>query len=199
MPGTEPPVEPPVERPGTDDRRGIDLDRDRKYDAAARRDAPRRTSGVQRVASGFLQRLRRLLHLDDTPHRAALAFAIGVFIGWSPALGFHILIALAVALALGLNRVAIVAGTFVNNPWTFVPIYTLSAWVGGHVTGSDAEIPRLQGGLSWGQVGAILEQCRPWIGPLMVGTLVMGIASALLAYVGALSLLRSYGALRRQE
>lgn len=151
------------------------------------------------MVSGYLERLRRLLHLDDTPHRAALAFAIGVFIAWSPAIGFHILISLGIALILGLNRVAIIAGAFVNNPWTFVPIYSLSAWVGGHLTGSDAEIPRLEGSLSWSQIGPLLEQCRPWIGPLLVGTLVMGMVSALLAYVGALFLLRTYRALRHQE
>jgi hypothetical protein len=151
------------------------------------------------AASGIPDRLRRLLHLDETPHRAALAFALGVFIAWSPAIGFHILLAFALAVVLGLNRVAIVAGTLVNNPWTFVPIYSVSAWVGGRVTGSDAAVPRLEGGFSWGQIGPLLEQCRPWIGPLFVGTLVMGITSALLAYLGAHSLLRWYRAVRHRE
>ncbi|TKB87160.1 MAG: DUF2062 domain-containing protein, partial [Nitrospira sp.] len=32
---------------------------------------------------------RQVLHLDETPHRTALAFAIGSFIGFSPAYGLH--------------------------------------------------------------------------------------------------------------
>ncbi len=198
--------------------RGIDLTRGKKYDAAAPRGATHRgdgsaagyleptgvrlpavRGGERRVASGFLERLGRILHTDDTPPRAALAFALGVFIAWSPAFGFHVLIALGLAMILRLNRVAILAGTFINNPWTFVPIYSVSAWVGGHLTGNDAAIPRLEGDLSWSQIGDLFAQCRPWIGPLVVGTLVMGILCALLGYVGFLYLIRSYRALRRQE
>ena len=113
--------------------------------------------------------------------------------------GFHLLIALGLAMILRLNRVAILAGTFINNPWTWVPIYSVSVWVGGHLTGNEAAIPRLEGDLSWSQIADLFAQCRPWIGPLIVGTLVMGILSALLAYVGFLYLVRSYRALSRQE
>jgi len=139
--------------------------------------------------------IRFILHTDDTPPRAALAFAVGVFIAWTPALGFHTLLALAIAFLFGLNRVAVLAGTFVNNPWTLVPIYTASAWLGSHMTGADVSLPRLEGG-TWGHLFDFLAQCRPWIVPLTMGTLVLGLTCALVSFPVVLFGIRWYRALR---
>src|SRR5947199_10111795 len=67
---------------------------------------------------------RRLLHTNDTPERTSLAFAVGFGIAFSPFIGFHTVIALALAFALKLNRLAVIWGTFANNPYTLVPIVT---------------------------------------------------------------------------
>ena len=45
----------------------------------------------------FRAAFRRLLALDDPPERTALAFAVGVFIAFSPFLGLHTLIATLIA------------------------------------------------------------------------------------------------------
>jgi hypothetical protein len=47
--------------------------------------------------------LDALLHVNDTPERTAAAFALGCFIGFSPFLGFHTLIAITLAFFLNLN------------------------------------------------------------------------------------------------
>ncbi|MCU0251870.1 MAG: DUF2062 domain-containing protein [Vicinamibacterales bacterium] len=41
--------------------------------------------------------LESLLHTHDSPRRTAAAFAVGVFVSFSPALGLHTLLALIVA------------------------------------------------------------------------------------------------------
>jgi len=51
--------------------------------------------------------LDTLLHIDDTPERTAAAFALGVFFGFSPFLGFHTLLGILAAFLLNLNRVAV--------------------------------------------------------------------------------------------
>ncbi|HYS78203.1 MAG TPA: DUF2062 domain-containing protein [Candidatus Dormibacteraeota bacterium] len=140
--------------------------------------------------------LRVVLHTDDTPPRAALAFAIGVFIAWTPALGFHALLALAIAFLFGLNRVAVLAGTFVNNPWTIVPIYSVSAYLGSLLTGAEVSPPRLEG-KSWSDLFDFFAQCRPWIVPLTMGTLVMGALSALVSFPVVLFGIRWYRGLRQ--
>lgn len=79
--------------------------------------------------------VKKLLHVEDTPERTALAYAIGVFLGFSPFLGFHTLLGLAIAFLFGLNRVAILLGVWTNNPWWVVPFYMVATWVGMWVTG----------------------------------------------------------------
>ena len=44
--------------------------------------------------------LDTLLHVDDTPERTAAAFALGVFFGFSPFLGFHTILGIAFAFLL---------------------------------------------------------------------------------------------------
>jgi hypothetical protein len=79
--------------------------------------------------------IKKLLRIEDTPERTALAYSIGVFLGFSPFLGFHTLAGLAIAFLFRLNRVAILLGVWTNNPWWIVPYYVLATWVGMGVTG----------------------------------------------------------------
>jgi uncharacterized protein (DUF2062 family) len=79
--------------------------------------------------------VKKLLHIEDTPERTALAYAIGIFLGFSPFLGFHTLLGLAIAFLFGLNRVAILLGVWTNTPWWIVPFYMAATWVGMWVTG----------------------------------------------------------------
>ena len=74
--------------------------------------------------------LKKLLHTDDTPRRTALAYSIGIFLGFSPFLGFHILAGLAIAFLFRLNRVAILLGVLSNNPWWIVPYYMVATRLG---------------------------------------------------------------------
>jgi uncharacterized protein (DUF2062 family) len=79
--------------------------------------------------------IKKLLHIEDTPERTALAYSIGIFLGFSPFLGFHTLTALAIAFLFNLNRVAILLGSWSNTPWWIVPYYMMATWVGMWVTG----------------------------------------------------------------
>ena len=83
----------------------------------------------------FRSLLKQVLHLQESPQRTALAFAIGVFIGFSPAYGLHTVMVVFCAWALGLNFLALMAGAFLNNPWTLVPILGATYWVGAFLLG----------------------------------------------------------------
>jgi len=65
---------------------------------------------------GFRALLQKLLQIEDTPERTALAFSVGVFLGFSPFLGFHTLSGLAIAFLFRLNRVAVLLGGWSNTP-----------------------------------------------------------------------------------
>jgi len=79
--------------------------------------------------------IRQLLHMDDTPEHTALAYAIGVLLGFSPFLGLHTIGGVAIAFLFRLNRVAVLVGVWMNLPWWIIPYYTVATAAGMKVTG----------------------------------------------------------------
>ena len=127
----------------------------------------------------FRSLLKQVLHLQESPQRTALAFAIGVAIGFSPAYGLHTIMVLFCTWALGLNFLALMAGAFINNPWTLVPILGATYWVGALLLGrSDSP------SFDWNDMsfGAIYEQVLPYAMPFVLGGLVLSLIGAALAY-----------------
>jgi uncharacterized protein (DUF2062 family) len=92
----------------------------------------------------FKALLKRLFHIEDTPERTALAYSIGVFLGFSPFLGFHTLGGIAVAFLFGLNRIAVLLGVWSNTPWWIVPYYGVATWLGMWLTGFQFERESLE-------------------------------------------------------
>jgi uncharacterized protein (DUF2062 family) len=136
------------------------------------------------------QIVQLLLHIEDTPHRTALAFGIGIVIAFSPFLGIHMGIALLVAFLFRLNRVAILLGTYVNNPWTLAPMYVGGTSLGCLLLGVSKD------GLDtidWDLHGAEFLQdlwatLRPYLWPFLLGNTLLGILCGFAGYV----LLRRY-------
>jgi uncharacterized protein (DUF2062 family) len=77
--------------------------------------------------------LGQLLHTHDTPQRTAVAYALGVFFGFSPLLGLHTILGLIFAFTLNLNRVAVLLGIYSNLPWILPAYYTLATLVGAAI------------------------------------------------------------------
>ena len=94
-------------------------------------------------------RRARLLLLDllgraETPERVAAALAVGVGVGFSPFIGVHIWMALALALIFRLNKIDTILGQFAGNPWTLPPSFAAGYHLGRFVLGYDAtEVPEL--------------------------------------------------------
>ncbi|HEY8148344.1 MAG TPA: DUF2062 domain-containing protein [Vicinamibacteria bacterium] len=135
------------------------------------------------------ERLRRilqvLLHIEDTPHRTALAFGVGVLIAFSPFLGIHMGIALLVAFLFRLNRVAILFGTYLNNPWTVAPIYLAGTSLGCLLLGVSKDG---LDAIDWDLTGAAFREAlwatlRQYVWPFLVGNTLLGIACGLVGYV----------------
>jgi uncharacterized protein (DUF2062 family) len=123
--------------------------------------------------------LTRLLHLKESPHRTALAFAVGAFIAFSPTYGLHTLSVLFCAWAFRLNAVALMAGSLINNPWTVVPILGATLWTGVQVTGLP-DVPSADwAGLS---LTAFYEQVKPYAAPFFLGGFLLSTLGAALGY-----------------
>jgi uncharacterized protein (DUF2062 family) len=73
----------------------------------------------------------RLLHANDSPHRIALGAALGLFVAWTPLIGLHILVVLALTFLLRANKFVAVVSVWVSNPFTFIAIYYPNYLFGG--------------------------------------------------------------------
>ncbi len=72
----------------------------------------------------------RLRRLQGDPRKIALGMALGVFIGVTPTIPFHMILALALAHLFRISRVAAVMGVWVSNPITIPPLYYFSFKLG---------------------------------------------------------------------
>jgi uncharacterized protein (DUF2062 family) len=125
-----------------------------------------------------------LLKLGDSPHRTALAFGIGVWIAFFPVLGIHTLLALLLAFLLRLNRVPILLGAFINNPWTLAPMFMAGTALGCLLLGVS---PTELAAFDWSSVGehhpmAVWESLRPLVLPYLLGNLALGTLCGFVAY-----------------
>ena len=143
--------------------------------------------------------LDTLLHVADTPTRTAAAFAMGVFFGFSPFLGFHTVLAIIVAFIFNLNRVAALLGVYSNLPWIIAPYYAIVTMIGARIIGHappagfKAQLSALFEmsvfhGEFWHQLITIL---KPLLWPYAVGSFLGAIVMAAIAYPLALAFVTS--------
>ncbi len=130
-----------------------------------------------------LRKIRDKLHEaigeEGNAKNLAGGFAVGVFFSFTPLVSLHMVLALLVAIIFRLSKVAAMAGAWVNNPYTmpfvFYACFRLGKWMMGvHLPTPVFEDLRLT---------TILRAARPYAAPLFLGTTVVGLLAALLAYV----------------
>lgn len=73
---------------------------------------------------------QRLVRLEGDPSRIAWGMALGVYIGVTPTIPFHMISALALASLLRVSRVAAVMGCWIANPLT-IPLFYYGSFVIG--------------------------------------------------------------------
>ena len=129
---------------------------------------------------GIKGKFKEILYIEDTPHRLALSFSVGVFIAISPLLGLHTMMALATCFFYRFNKFALFVGVYITNPWTIIPIYTFCTWVGAHIMGVDLGVLEID----WANIGfmTIIKDLEAIIVPFFVGTIVVSVAASLLSY-----------------
>ena len=124
-------------------------------------------------------KLRKAFKEDPRPQRVALSFAVGTAISFSPFLGFHLLIAIVVAFLFRLNKVEMILGTFVNNPWTFPFVYGGAYFLGAWMLGLEHPPFTLD-----------LMVKPGFLVPLALGSAVFMAIGGGLAYLAALAVMR---------
>jgi hypothetical protein len=155
------------------------------------------------------ERATAVLHLDEEPSRLAAGMAVGVFVGFTPFYGLHTLLALAAAYLFRLNKAATVTGAWINLPWFAPFVYGFCLRLGealltgdwssfslASVQGLAAYLranPRETAGTLYQVVWDMLFVASK---PLFVGTTIVGLLLAVVAYFVTLEAVRDVRRLR---
>jgi uncharacterized protein (DUF2062 family) len=125
-------------------------------------------------------RIRGIFHLHDSPNRIALAFAVGVFIAFSPTIGLHTISVFVIAWMFRLSKIVVFSAACINNPWTVVPLYGFCLWFGIKITGAMTAAPDI----AWRTLtfSSAYHVLRPYLWPFVAGTIVAGAVAAVISY-----------------
>ncbi|MDJ0782253.1 MAG: DUF2062 domain-containing protein [Desulfosarcinaceae bacterium] len=138
---------------------------------------------------------RRFLKLRGDPHAIAMGLAFGVFVGLTPLMGLHSVIAVAGAALLKWSKIAALIGVFVTNPVTAPLIYPLTYTLGATILGNPVTIAS-SGGLD---LGDLVHSSPQVLSNLFVGGAIVGLAGGAVSYVIALRTIRRYRHRRRRR
>lgn len=115
----------------------------------------------------------------ETDEKAlAAGFAVGVFFSFTPLVSLHTVLALLVAFVFRLSKIAAAAGVWVNNPYTMPFVFYGCLRLGEWMLGSGFHPLTCE---AW-TIDAVLKAAVPCMAPLFLGTTVVGLVSAAIAY-----------------
>jgi uncharacterized protein len=139
---------------------------------------------LEKFKDGFKGLWKELLTADDSPHKIALSFAVGVFLGVMPFTG--IVATIAVALIFRLNKPAAILGSLITNAWvSFIALgFSLQtgSWIlGKSVQETKAQFDELIHGFHFNDLFSL--SFLKLLAPLAVGFIAVSLLFAVVSYV----------------
>lgn len=145
---------------------------------------------TKRILASVKKSYDRFLKIRGNPQEIAMGFALGLFIGMSPLMGFHMAIAVFLAALLKYNKFAAASAVWISNPLTAPVLYGLTYYIGAKVLGMDNA--RLLSGLDQNILLVIVRQAPEIIGVLTVGGIILGLPAAIVGYYVSLKAIVKY-------
>ncbi len=156
----------------------------------------------RRVVIPFRAIFKWLVRLRRSPRAVAGGFALGVFLAFTPTIGFQLVLAVFLATFLNLNRPAAMMTVWITNVATMAPIYTFNYWVGSlflsgppvsEVYQTFASIGAQLVKMDFWELGTQFETMLGLSGamaiPLILGSIIVGLIAAALTYLGSFALI----------
>ncbi|WP_066342765.1 DUF2062 domain-containing protein [Geminocystis sp. NIES-3708] len=147
----------------------------------------RKSSSIQRYWHYYKL---RLLRLKEHPQRIARGFAVGVFAGCFPLIGLQFIMAIIFAFIVKGNKFTAVIGTWVSNPFTYVPLFLFNFQVGKLIV--NIFIPNNQMEFSWDSLKQISDLGAEITATLLLGSAIIGVFFSFVAYYLILNLLKKW-------
>jgi uncharacterized protein (DUF2062 family) len=153
--------------------------------------------------------LLRLKRLKSSPHRIAVGCAAGVFVSFTPFLGFQMMSAGLIAWVLGGSVIASALGTFAGNPLSYPLIWLSTFNLGSLLMGQAANAQAVDlssraealrnsvNHLSIHTASHVIETLWPLVKPMALGSVPMGGVAAIFSYFAVRRLVETSQAQRR--
>ncbi len=142
--------------------------------------------------------IKRILRLSGTPHAIAFGVALGVFVSFTPFLGFHIGITLVIAWLSAPTWIAGALGTAIGNPLTF-PFIWASTYKIGNADLERGE-PRAAGAARARHHASVARpRSDRLIKPMLVGALPLGLTAGAIVYLLIYKAVSAYQETRRRR
>ncbi|WP_420558892.1 DUF2062 domain-containing protein [Tepidicaulis sp.] len=142
---------------------------------------------------------RRVWRLSGSPHAIAVGVAAGAFASFTPFVGFHFMLGFLVAWIFRGNLIASAFGTFVGNPITFpfiwIGTYDLGRWLLSYDEPANMHPSALSSDLFFNQA---LDKVLPIIGPMSLGSVLLGVPAAVTVYLLSKPAVEAYQKKRRE-
>jgi uncharacterized protein len=123
----------------------------------------------------------RFLKIRGEPKEIALGFSVGIFIGMTPAMGFHTVIAVFIATLFKWNKISAALAVWITNPFTAPFIYSMTYFVGAKAIGLTRAY-RLSDGLSSSIFIDMIKKTPEIFGAMTIGGFIIGIPLSLISY-----------------
>ncbi len=133
---------------------------------------------INKVKSYYYQ----LILARENPKRIAKGIAIGVLIAFSPLLGIHTILCIALALIFRASKSAAILGSFLCNPITFPFILFIDYEVGILIC-KIFKMNYTHYIISDFKNFHILEQGLELLVPMLIGSVIVGIIAAIPSYI----------------
>ena len=132
----------------------------------------------------FRQFLVWIWEQEGTPAQRARGMALGVFSGCFPLFGLQTFVGVILASLFRGNRLLAAIGTWISNPFTYVPLYWLNYKIGCSILGNQKTLSNFRN-LTWHELwdqGWVFSS-RVLVGSTFVGV-IFALTTGLTLYVG---------------
>jgi len=166
----------------------------------------------QQMRPKLRRTIRWLIVLRGSPEAIAGGVAIGVFVAFTPTIGFQMVIAALLATLLRANRPVAVAMVWLTNPFTVPPVFITTYWLGTFFQSGPpvAEVYALLSDtmqkISSHDYWALHDQFTTFLAvgwqilmPLLIGGALLGTILGVASYVVTLKAIGRYRRLRAKR
>lgn len=140
----------------------------------------------------------RFLKIRGRPREIALGFALGLFVGMTPFMGAHTLIAVPLAALFKWNKISAAVAVWVTNAFTAPIIYGITYMLGAQLVGATRQFGFSEIN-SWDKLYHLVLNTPEIFWAMSVGGIILGIPLAVMGYYFAYTMVSRYQEKRKKR